>query len=369
MKTLLQIAAATAAVVCLAACNGDDVTPASTQYRTAVDRVMAKYHLPGVIASVRVPGDEPWKATFGVADLATRAPLDPGSYFSIRSITKSYTVTALLLLVRDGALRLDDKLDRYIPGFPNGDRITLADMAGMQSGIGEYTANADFQRLFGADFGRPFTEAQLAGYGLAQSPRFLPGTQYEYSNTNTVLLGMIIEQVARQPLQAALQQRILTPLRLTGTSYPSTVPLPDPHPTPYDVNIDTGVAEVVPLLNPTSLAGAGAMVSTMADLETWAVALGTGSLIGPDLQKQRLEQSRVVTNGPEYERYGLGIGFLKGWVGHTGTAIGWQVATFYEPRTGATISIMTNSTPDGGRLDLNFAQELFEALADVVNER
>ena len=99
MKTVLRTLAAAAAVVFLASCNGgDDVTPASTQYRTAVDRVIAKYNLPGVIASVRVPGDEPWSSTFGVADLATRQPLDPGSFFPIRSITKSYTVTALLLL-------------------------------------------------------------------------------------------------------------------------------------------------------------------------------------------------------------------------------------------------------------------------------
>ena len=368
-NAFLQLAAATAAVVLLASCLGDDVTPASAQYRTAVDRVIAKYHLPGVIASVRVPGDAPWSATFGVADLAARQPLDPGSFFPIRSITKSFTVTALLLLARDHALRLDDKIDQYIPGFPNGDRITLADMAGMQSGIGEYTANKEFQKLFVEDVGRPFTEAQLAGYGLAESPHFLPGAQYEYVNTNTVVLGMVVEKVTKQPLGAVLQQRVFTPLGLSGTSYPSTVPLPNPHATPYEVDINTGATEEQPLVNPTALAGAGAMVSTIADLETWAVALGTGSLIGPQLQKQRIDQSRVVTNGPEYERYGLGIGILKGWLGHTGTAIGWQLATFYDPRSGATISIMVNATPSGGRRDLNFAQELFEALADIVNER
>ena len=366
MKNLISFVAASAAVVFLSSCNGDDVTPASTQYRTAVDRVMARYHLPGVIASVRVPGDAPWSSTFGVANLATRQPLDPGSYFPIRSITKSFTVTALLMLARDRALNLDDKLDQYFPGFPNGDRITLADMAGMQSGIGEYTANKAFQELFVENVGRPFTEAQLVAYGLAESPRFVPGAQYEYVNTNTVLLGMVVEKVAKQPLATVLQHRVFTPLGLSGTSFPSTVPLPDPHATPYEVNINSGATEEQPLVNPTSLAGAGAMVSTMADLETWARELGTGSLIGPALQKQRVDQSRPVTNGPEYDRYGLGIGILKGWVGHTGTAIGWQAATFYDPRTGATISVLVNATPEGGRRDLNFAQELFEALVDVV---
>ncbi len=369
MKIIFRVAAVVAALVVLASCTGDDVTPATTQYRTAVDRVMTKYHLPGVIASVRVPGDAPWLSTFGVADLTTRQPIDPASYFPIRSITKSFTVTALLLLARDHALNLDDKLDQYFPGFPYGDRITLADMAGMQSGVGEYTADVEFQKLFGANVGRPFTEAQLAAYGLAESPHFVPGAQYEYVNTNTVLLGMVVEQVSKQPLATVLQHRIFTPLKLSGTSYPSTVPLPDPHATPYEVNFNTGAIGELPLVNPTSLAGAGAMVSTMADLDTWAVALGTGSLIGPDLQKQQLDRSRAVTNGPEYERYGLGIGFLKGWRGHTGDALGWQLATFYDPRSGATISIMVNASPFAARPNLNFAQELFEALADVSATR
>ncbi|MEO6566842.1 MAG: serine hydrolase domain-containing protein [Casimicrobiaceae bacterium] len=369
MKRHLAFLAAAAAMLLLSSCYGDDVTPAATRYRTAVQRVMAQYHVPGALISVRVPEEAAFRESFGVANLTTREPIALDSHFSIRSITKSFTVTALLQLVRDGVLTLDDKLDQYFPGFPIGDHITLADLAGMQSGIGEYTANPDFQKLFFADLGRPFTAAALAGYGLAESPRFFPGARYEYVNTNTVLVGMIVEQVTGKPLGTVLQEQIFTPLGLVGTSYPSTVPLPDPHPTPYEVNIHTGVSEQPVLVNPTSLAGAGAMVSTLADLETWAQELGTGRLIGPALQRQRIDRSRAVTNGPEYGRYGLGIGILKGWLGHTGTAIGWQAATFYDPRTGATISVLVNATPEGGRRDLNFAQELFEALVDVVESR
>ena len=162
---------------------------------------------------------------------------------------------------------------------------------------------------------------------------------------------------------------MLEPLALADTTYPSVVPLPRPHPTPYAVAIATGVAEELPLINPTSLAGSGAMVSSLADLQTWGQALGDGRLIGADLQLERINRSRVVTNGPEYDRYGLGIGILKGWWGHTGDGLGWQVATFYDPRTRATIAVMVNATPTGGRPDLNFAQEIFEALADVVATR
>lgn len=368
----IQVAATAAVVACpllLTGCLRDDHVPPSTRYALAVEAVLAQYHVPGALVSVNVPGDPHWKQAFGYANLASRAPFDPASFGSIRSITKSYTVTAILQLVRDKTLTLDDTLDQFVPGIPNGKRITLADLAGMQSGIADYTAQPAFQKVFGANFESAFTEAQLVAYAVPVSPIFEPGAQYQYSNTNTVLLGMVIEKVTGQLLGDVLQTRIFTPLGLTGTTYPLTVPLPLPHPTPYEVDVATGTAEALPLVSPTGLAGAGAMVSTLADLETWGRALGDGRLIGADLQLQRIARSRPVTNGPEYDRYGLGIGILKDWWGHTGTGVGWQAATFYDPRTRATISVMVNETPAGGGRDLNIAQEIFEALAEVVAER
>ena len=368
-RSLIHLIAIVAAPIVLSACVDDDTTPVETRYRTAVQEVMARYHLPGALVSVRVPNESEWKEAFGYANLESRTPLDVRSHFPIRSITKSYTVTLILQLVRDKVLRLDDKLASFIPGIPNGELITIADLAGMQSGIADYSANPDFGAVFGANFAHVFTEQELIAYAIPGSPRFLPGAAYEYSNTNTVLLGMIVEKVTGTPMAAAVQSRILSPLALAGTAYPSAVAVPEPHATPYDVTITTGETEVLPLISPTSLAGAGAMVSTLDDLQTWAQALGDGRLIGADLQNERINRSRPVTNGPEYDSYGLGIGNLKGWWGHTGSGIGWQLATFYDPRSGATIAISVNATPSGGRRDLNLAQELFEALADVVATR
>lgn len=76
-----------------------------------------------------------------------------------------------------------------------------------------------------------------------------------------------------------------------------------------------------------------------------------------------------MTNGPEYDSYGLGIGILEGWWGHTGSGFGFQAATFYDPRTLATIAVLVNSTPSGGRENLNVAEQIFVALADVVEGR
>ncbi len=363
-RSFLTLAAAS-----LAGCFGNDVTPVTTRYLTAVDRVMRRYRVPGALVSVRYPGEPEWAVALGANDLERRVPARLDNRFPIRSITKSYTVTAVLQLVRERAVTLDDHIARWVPGIPNGDRITLADLAGMQSGIADYSSAPAFLAVFGNDFARAFTEQELVAYAIPLSPVAEPEAEYRYSNTNTVLLGMVIEQVTGVPLGEALRARIVAPLGLAHTTYPTEVALPEPHATPYDVDIVTGVTEALPLINPTSLAGAGAMTSTLDDLATWAAALGDGRLIGAELQQLRVDRSRVVTNGPEYERYGLGIGILEGWIGHTGTGIGYSAAAMYDPRTTATIAVSVNATPSGGGRDLNLSQEIFEALADVVATR
>ena len=211
-----------------------------------------------------------------------------------------------------------------------------------------------------------WTPQQLVAFSFAVPPSFLPGEQYQYSNTNTVLLGLVIEAVTGLPLGDVLVAQIFRPLGLTGTSYPSSAALPVPAPTGYAVDIATGAIDDQPLVSPTSLAGSGAIASTLADLLVWGEALGRGTLIGPALQTVRKARARDVTNGPEYDRYGLGIGQIGNWWGHTGSGVGFQVATMYLESRKATVSVMVNASPDGGRRDLNLAQELFEKLAAVV---
>jgi D-alanyl-D-alanine carboxypeptidase len=364
---LVRSAIACATPTALTACIDQDTTPITSRYRRAVQPVLAQYHIPGALVSVRHPGDPEWKEAFGYANVATQTPIDPNSHFPIRSITKSFMTTLLLQLAPE---RLDSPIGPYFPTVPNGDIITFADLAGMQSGIADYTGATEFGVDFGADMTRAFTEQQIVDYAIPYSPVFQPREQYQYSNTNTVLIGMFVELITSGSIAAALQRQILDPLALTGTAYPDVAALPPPSPTPYDVDVTTGALDVLPLINPTAFAGSGAMISTLDDLQTWARALGEGSLISADLQLARIQRSRAVTNGPEYDRYGLGIGILKDWWGHTGTGLGWQVATFYDPRSKATIAVMVNATPaEADRPDLNFAQEIFEALADVVAQR
>ena len=362
-------AAALATLPLLNACVLDNLTAVETDYRDAVQQVVDSYGLPGALAGVRITDKTPWTRAFGQASVSPRTAMALGSTFPIRDITTSFTVTLLLLLVRDGVLALDHTIGRYVAGVPNGTRITLAHLASQQSGLVDYTAQDAFVRALAANPLRVWAARELAAFALARPAAFLPGAQYQYSATNAVLLGMVVELVTGASLADVLALRILSPSVLSGTAVPATATLPDPHPTPYTLDLVDGSLAVQPFISPTALAGMGAMSSTLDDLLTWGELLGTGSLIGTALQETRTAEARLVTNGPEYTRYGLGIGQIGTWWGHTGSGFGFQVAAMHDADAKATIAVMVNATPEGGRADLNFAQAIFEALATVVAGR
>lgn len=334
----------------------------------AIQSFLSTYHVPGALVGLRLGSESPWLRAFGRADLAQATPMALNSSVPIRSITKSFTVTLLLQLVQSGRLGLDDKVARYWSGVPNGHLISLADLAGNQSGLADYSQQQGFFEIFAEDFQHVWEPQQLLALAFAVEPAFLPGERYHYCNTNTVLLGVILETVTGQPLADLLAEHIFRPLGLQGTLYPSSPELPPPSPVPYAVELATGLTEALPLISPTSLAGSGAMASTLADLLRWGEALGTGTLLSASLQALRTSRSRAVTNGPEYARYGLGIGEIGNWWGHTGSGLGFQVATMHLASRNMTIAVMVNASPDGGlpRRDFNLAQELFQKLAGLV---
>lgn len=331
-------------------------------YREAVLRVMEEFHLPGVVAGVWIPGKRPWKIAQGFGDVGSGRPISLDDHFPIRSATKSFTVTLILKLVRSKAISLDDPIGKYVPGIPNGCEITLAHLAAMESGVKSYSDVPEFFPELEKDFGRTWTPRELVDLALPYSPVFVPGAEYNYSNTNCILLGMVVEKVTQKPIAEMYRKWIFKPLGLRETSYPNNTDIPSSHPTPYIVDPGTGEPTECPVVNLSAFGASGGIVSTLEDLRRWGKAVGNGQLIGSRLQKTRLEHSRPATSGPEYDRYGLGIGELKGWWGHTGEGLGYQAATFYDPKTRAVISVLINSSQG-----VNVATEVFKALADVVH--
>jgi D-alanyl-D-alanine carboxypeptidase len=161
----------------------------------AVNQAMTTAKVPGAIVGIWGP-DGTYVRAFGVADKSTGAPMKADFYSRIGSVTKTFTVTGILQLADQGKLGLDDPIAKYIDGVPEGDKITLRQLARMQSGLFNYSASTAFQNALIADPQRPFTPQQLLGYAFAEPNVFAPGQGFLYCNTNTVLLGLVVEKLS-----------------------------------------------------------------------------------------------------------------------------------------------------------------------------
>jgi D-alanyl-D-alanine carboxypeptidase len=311
----------------------------ATRLDAAIVQTMKDMSIPGVIVGTWGPAGD-YVRTFGVADKATNAPMQANFYTRIGSVTKTFTVTALLQLVDQGKLKLDDPIAKYIPGVPSGDEITLREMAQMQSGLTTYDDVAEFADPYLADPQKSFTPEQLVAYAIDKPLRFPPGTQYHYCNTNTVLLGLVVEKQSGQRLPDYISEHILAPLNMTHTSFATTPAFPDPHAQGYTVI--AGQDKIATDWNPSWGWGAGNMISTLADMRIWAQALATGTLLQPGTQRQRLDTT-VPMNVEKTASYGLGIFNDGGWIGHSGVMFGYQTGVFYLPQTQTTLVFFVNT--------------------------
>jgi D-alanyl-D-alanine carboxypeptidase len=313
--------------------------PFATQLDAAIGQAMTDASIPGAIVGIWGPAGDYVRA-FGVADKATHAPMQTDLYSRIGSVTKTFTVTAALQLVDQGKLKLDDSIAKYVPGVPSGDRITLRELAQMQSGLVTFDDVEEFANSYNIDPHQSFTPAQLLGYVLDKPLQFPPATQYQYSNTNTVLLGLVVEKQSGQSLPDYIREHILTPLKMTHTSFPTTAAFPHPHPQGY-TNLQ-GVERTATDWNPSWAWGAGNMISTLEDMRIWARALATGALLTPETQRQRLDTA-VPMNPQASAFYGLGIFNAGGWIGHSGSIFGYQTVALYLPQTQTALVFFINT--------------------------
>ena len=207
---------------------------------TALEKSFEESGAPGVVAAVQTP-KYTWIRALGVADTTSKAPMTPDVHHWIGSVTKTFTVSLLLQAEAEGLLSLDDTVGRYVDGIPNGDEITLRQMANMTSGIASYTEDEQWTDQLFSDPDRIWTPEELAQVGIEDSPMFDPGTEFRYCNTNTVLLGLILEQVTGQPIGELYRERIIEPLGLQETSFPNTDPaIPEPHDRGYTLQGQSG---------------------------------------------------------------------------------------------------------------------------------
>ncbi|MFE7560124.1 serine hydrolase domain-containing protein [Kitasatospora sp. NPDC057500] len=333
--------AATATADARDAPDGRELSPElQARLDEAIRQVMRQAGIPGVQVGLWIPGQGRYLRAFGVAEKETGAPMTDRTNMRIGSETKTFTATAVLQLVDEGLVGLDDPIAKYLGGVPGGEEIRVRDLLDMRSGLFPYTDDDDFIDAFLDDPHRVFTPEELLAYGYRHPNEFEPGARFRYSNTNYILLGLLVERVSGRSIEAFVHDRITGPSGLRHTLFPQGTELPEPYAHGYTDRTPTGTVTDSTHWSPSSAWAAGALVSDLHDLARWARDVATGTLLSPGTQAQRLD---VLPTGVTGAGYGLGIFDINGWTGHAGSLFGYQSLAVYLPEQRATLVVLLNS--------------------------
>ncbi|WP_433711167.1 serine hydrolase domain-containing protein [Nocardia sp. CA-084685] len=329
--------------------------------------------IPGAVVIVKSPKQGNWTAAFGTRAIDSNEPMAVDDYFRVGSNTKTMTSTVILQLVQEGKLSLDDPIDKYWPGVPNGDRITIAQLNEMRSGLYSYTFDPQFDAALDNEPQKVWTPEELLAIAFAHPVNFQPGEKFEYSNTNFILLGLVIEKLTKTTATESFQQRIFEPLGLKHTSLPAPTDssIPEPHPQGYAFGTNVSTIDTYalpPAQQAEAVAGtlkpgnqtninvswawtAGGAISTADDMATYVKALVGGGLLDAKMQKIRLDSiAPIDPANPDQAGYGLGIvRFGTHLIGHDGQLPGFMTFMGHDPASDITIVVATNlaTVPSG----------------------
>lgn len=364
------LAAATSGLALLAAGHAaaaDALMPLDQAALEATVEELAKdLMVPGAAVLLRTPQGE-FTVTYGVHGFDDPTPISIDDHFRVGSVTKSWTGTAILQMVQEGKIALDDPVSKYRPEVPNGDNITIEQLLNMRSGLFNYTETFALSEAMDATPQRTWLPEELVALALPIPAYFPPDEGFHYSNTNTVLLGMIAEQIDGKLLEQVFDDRFFGPLGMSETLLPAkdSNAIPEPHPTSYMYtdNVQTLWSTVLPAdlllaarngtlkpneatdVNPSWAWSAGAGISTAGDLATWVEAMTTGKLLEPELQAQRMASLQPVGDAPDAAGYGYSIAQFGPMYGHTGELPGFNTFMASDPVNNVTLVVWSNLAP------------------------
>lgn len=327
------------------------------QLEAELEKVMADGAAPGAIVGIWVNGKGSWVQARGVSDVRNNTPVSTADHVRIASVTKTFVATAVLQLVDSKKLSLDDTVARFVPRVPNGETITVRQLLNHTSGLFDFIYDPVFQAACGADPLENWKPEQLLSSSILHEPYFAPGQGFHYSNTNYVVLGMIVEKVTGRKISREIEQKILKPLGLDDTSFPSSAILPDPSSRGYVEKY--GKLTDVTDMHPSMGWASSGMVSDLDDLRRWAEALANGGFISEESERERMN---FVSSDKPNVQYGLGIMKWGEFLGHEGNAFGFSTAVFYIPSKKTTIVVLLNESDvdyTATHAFVNFAKVLF----------
>lgn len=311
------------------------------QLKAVTDSLLEATDIPGIVALVvdHKRGID-WLYATGYSDIANKRPMDGRHTFRIGSNTKTFTGTVLLQLVDEGKLQLEDKLSKYYPEFPHADSITIAMLCNMSSGIYNYSDTEVWQEELFSNPTRVWTPQESVDIGFSEDFYFSPGQGWYYSNTNTIILGMIIEKLTGNTLETEVNNRIVKPLKLSytglltsGTDFPGT------HGRAYYFGEYEEGADMTQYFDISWAWAAGSVYSTPRELQKYVEALVGGDFLSKELQQRRLDDMIVLSPRGSY-----GLCLLKrgSFFGHNGAVPGYTSSMYHSNEKECTIIIYFN---------------------------
>ncbi|MBK5299363.1 MAG: beta-lactamase family protein [Vicinamibacteria bacterium] len=311
---------------------------------------LAEHSLPGLSVAVGAGGDLVWAEGFGWTDLDTRVPVSPETRFRIGTASVALTSAAAGLLLEKGRLKLEEKIQTYVPEFPEKQwPVTLRQLMGHVAGVAN--DGGDEGPLFSEHCERPVDALQYLG-GYERELLFKPGTQYHYSSYGWIGVSAAVEAAADEPFLTFMRKQIFEPFGMDHTRAESaTESIPD-RATLYFPRFAADPRYGLHLMRPldySCYAGSSVFLSTPSDLVRFAMAINSGQLLQP-ATVQLFQTSQRLASGEE-TGYGLGwdletatlAGKQTRLVGHDGESLGGMVASFMTfPEYGIVVAVTSN---------------------------
>lgn len=300
---------------------------------------LARTGVPSASIAVVKDGQIAYVKAYGDARLDPKTPATPQMRYSIGSISKQFTAAAILLLQEQGKLSLDDKVGKYVPDLTRANEITIRQLLSHTSGYQDYWP----QDYVMPGMLKP-TDAQQIMNTWAKKPLdFDPGTKWQYSNTNYVIAGVIVEKVAKMPLLQLLQQRVFNPLGIKSTFDTDSGPLTASDPRGY-LRFALGPLRPAPKEGKGWMFAAGELAMTAEDLAKWDLSVINQTVLKPASYRE-METDVLLKNGLD-THYGLGVD-VNSQGGHRAISHGGEVSGFTATNTifpddRAAVVVLTN---------------------------
>jgi D-alanyl-D-alanine carboxypeptidase len=334
-----------------------DPSLVASRLQLALDRVRAKYSIPGVSVAIIWDDGRTWVGASGLRNVTTGDPMTSGTAFALASISKTFTAAVVLQLVEEGRLSLDAPVAPLLPTYKLDRRITLRMLLDHTSGLPDFFFGKGIDAALRRSPNASWTPLQSWSY--VPSPHATPGKSWYYSNTNYLLLGELVTAVTGRPLAVEIRTRLLDPLGLTTAYYQAVEQPREAGTLAYELLAKAGggwtarrvapASDVMPFRSVvTAAAGAGSLAATALDTARWMRAWAGGQVLGPDMQAQMLADVARTVKLHAAIPYGLGIQrvTLNGYtaLGHTGRYLGIRNMVRYLPQAGVTIAVLTNQS-------------------------